>query len=449
MGLNFSKQEAILKEDLGLQHHVINYLSKSLYIRNLVSRQRRRMLVEGYDLDMSYITDRLLAMSFPAERMRAMFRNPLWQVKSVLDMRHYEHYKIYNLCIEENYDPSHFHGRVEAFPFDDNHVPQLEMIKLFCENVSSWLSSDPKNIAVIHCMAGKGRTGLMVCSYLVYSGMSAEDALQLYAHKRTTNNEGVSIPSQRRYVSYWSNALSFPKGVGNGPPVVSLPQPCSRELRRIRLYDTLNMDSVYFVVSELQEVAGQLYRPSVEVARSCCRQIRKGYQRTDSLRYFLNFIGSDEEEKPQQEDHPDLVLDQKPPQVVQMDTESPVLYQKACLECYLLKPVQVTGDVRVIFNQKMNGGRLFYVCFNTAFIRNSLLQLGVRELDKVGSKGRSICGPAFCLELLFGPANAKHTCSTCPSDDDEIDNHDNNNNDDYDESGNAFGISEETLDREF
>jgi phosphatidylinositol-3,4,5-trisphosphate 3-phosphatase/dual-specificity protein phosphatase PTEN len=52
------------------------------------------MLVAGYDLDMSYITGRILAMSFPAERVRAMYRNPLWQVKSVLDMRHGEHYKV-------------------------------------------------------------------------------------------------------------------------------------------------------------------------------------------------------------------------------------------------------------------------------------------------------------------------------------------------------------------
>ncbi|KAI8003636.1 Ras-related protein RABC1 [Camellia lanceoleosa] len=37
----------------------------------------------------------------------------------------------------------------------------------------------------------QGRTGLMVSAYLVYSGMSAEEALQVYAHKRTTNNEGV------------------------------------------------------------------------------------------------------------------------------------------------------------------------------------------------------------------------------------------------------------------
>lgn len=56
------------------------------------------MLVAGYDLDMSYITDHVLAMSFPAERMRAMYRNPLWQVKSVLDMRHQGHYKV-SLCL--------------------------------------------------------------------------------------------------------------------------------------------------------------------------------------------------------------------------------------------------------------------------------------------------------------------------------------------------------------
>lgn len=40
--------------------------------------------------------------------------------------------------------------------------------------------------------AGKGRTGLMVCSYLVYCGMAAAEALQLYADRRTTNNQGVN-----------------------------------------------------------------------------------------------------------------------------------------------------------------------------------------------------------------------------------------------------------------
>ncbi|EXB38056.1 Phosphatidylinositol-3,4,5-trisphosphate 3-phosphatase and dual-specificity protein phosphatase PTEN [Morus notabilis] len=421
MGIRLSKQEQPRKiEYHSLQNHLINYVTKSFCLRNLVSRKRRRMLIQGYDLDMSYITDHLLAMSFPAQRMRAMYRNPLWQVKSVLDMRHYGHYKIYNLCIEESYDPSLFYGRVENYPFDDNHVPQLEMIKAFCESVSAWHSADPKNIAVVHCMAGKGRTGLMVCAYLVYNGMSAEEALQLYAHRRTTNNEGVSIPSQRRYVGYWESVLSFLRGAANGRSIVKLPQPCSRELRRIRLYDTVNIDSVYFVVSEMQEIPGELYRPAVEVFRSCCRSVKKGFERTDSLRYYLSFMQSDKDGKKREAKKSNVV--------VQMDTESPVIYHKTCLDCHFQKPVQVTGDVRVIFFQKMNGGRLFYACFNTAFIKSSVLQLTVRELDKVGSKGKSICGPAFCLELLFGPANVKHSFSTTPSSE-FVDDDDDSSND--------------------
>ncbi|PNS95990.1 hypothetical protein POPTR_017G089700v4 [Populus trichocarpa] len=412
MGLKFAKQGPgkALNTDLShAQLSLINCITKSIYIRNWVSKHRRRMLVAGYDLDMSYITGRILAMSFPAERVRAMYRNPLWQVKSVLDMRHGEHYKIYNLCIEEAYDPSHFHGRVETYPFDDNHVPPLEMMKLFCESVGSWLSSDPRNIAVVHCMAGKGRTGLMVCAYLVYSGMTPEDALQLYANKRTTNNQGVSIPSQRRYVGYWAEALSFPKrvydshrGDGHTPPEVILPQSRIRELRRIRLYDMVNTESVFFVVSELQEIPGQLYRPSVEVAKSCLRPIIKGYQRNSSPQYYISFTEGNEEEEE----------DLKPAEsrlIVQMDTESPIIYQKTTLDYYFDKPIRVKGDVRVIFYQKMIGGRLFYVCFNTAFIRNGLLQFSTRDLDKVGTKGRSICGPAFCLELLFAPANSNHS----------------------------------------
>ncbi|XP_019157032.1 PREDICTED: phosphatidylinositol 3,4,5-trisphosphate 3-phosphatase and protein-tyrosine-phosphatase PTEN1 [Ipomoea nil] len=404
MGLRLGKQgqkkaaPASQLSYIHAQQDLVKFLFTSCYIRNLVSKQRRRLLVGGYDLDMTYITDRLLAMSFPAEHMRAMYRNPLWQVKSVLDMRHSGHYKVYNLCIEQSYDPTHFHGRVERYPFDDNHVPPLQMVKEFCEDVHSWLSNDPKNIAVIHCMAGKGRTGLMVCAYLVYTGMSAEEALQVYADKRTTNNHGVSIPSQRRYVEYWEKVLSFPDRVDRGLPDVNLPKPCARELRRIRLYDTVNVDSIFFVVSELQNIPGERYCPPVEVSKSCCRGNKNEFHRPNSPRYYYSFLeGNEEEDEVEEEKEPRLVI--------QMDTESSMLYQKTCLDYYYETPLQVTGDVRIIFYEKLIGGRLFYACFNTSFIKSGLLQFSLRELDKVGKKGKSICGPAFCVELIFGPAN--------------------------------------------
>ncbi|KAI0516608.1 hypothetical protein KFK09_009285 [Dendrobium nobile] len=401
MGMKFSRQGSSKSKKIGGPNRcdkMFNFVTSSFFLRNLVSKSRRRMLVAGYDLDMSYITNHLLAMSYPGEHVRAMYRNPLWQVKHVLDVRHPGRYKVYNLCIEENYDPAHFHGRVEVYPFDDNHVPPLSMIKLFCESIYSWLSNDPENIVVIHCMAGKGRTGLMVCAYLVYSGMTVDEALQLYAHRRTTNNEGVSIPSQRRYVRYWSQVLSFHKDKLRGPPTVNLPETVTRELRRIRLYDTININSVFFVVMEMQDVPNQLYRPSIEVAKGCCREVKQGYHRNPSPRYYLSYV--DDGNDTDQTEHV------SPRVVMQMDTERSAFYQKKCIDYYFESPLKVSGDVRVIFYEKLIGSRLFYVCFNTAFIKGSLMQFSVRDLDKVGNKGKFICGQSFCLELFFGPANA-------------------------------------------
>lgn len=76
-----------------------------------------------------------------------------------------------------------------------------------------------------------------------------------------------------------------------------------------------------------------MYRPAVEVSRSCCRPVKKGFQRTNSLRYYLSFFASDEEGKK---------LEPEKSQIVQMDTESPVLYHKTCLDCHFQKPVQVS-----------------------------------------------------------------------------------------------------------
>ena len=107
------------------------------YIRNLVSKNRRRLFMAGFNLGISYITDRKLLMSFSAEHMRVLYRNPLWQVKTMLEIDHARHYKVYNICLEESYDPTHFHGCEDVFPFDDHHVPPLSMLKLFSQSVHS------------------------------------------------------------------------------------------------------------------------------------------------------------------------------------------------------------------------------------------------------------------------------------------------------------------------
>lgn len=70
---------------------------------------------------------------------------------------------------------------------------------------------DKKNVVAVHCKAGKGRTGLMICCYLLYSGMfkNSYECMRYYGAMRTNNKKGVTIPSQIRYVMYFEKALSL------------------------------------------------------------------------------------------------------------------------------------------------------------------------------------------------------------------------------------------------
>jgi len=58
-------------------------------------------------------------------------------------------------------------------------------------------------------MAGKGRTGTIICCYLLFSGkfQKAEDTFNYYSSKRFSSGEGVTQPSQRRYVFYFEKLL--------------------------------------------------------------------------------------------------------------------------------------------------------------------------------------------------------------------------------------------------
>ncbi|TPX44817.1 hypothetical protein SeMB42_g03511 [Synchytrium endobioticum] len=179
-------------------------------LRIAVSLAKRRYVDDSFNLDLTYICDNVIAMGAPAEKMDALYRNPINEVRRFLDLKHPKRYRIYNLCSERCYPSSRFpSAHIAHYPFDDHNPPSVEMFEPFVQDVIKWLSLHEKNVAVVHCKAGKGRTGVMVCAYLMASGLAhgAEEAIRFYAIARTKNQQGVTIPSQVRYIHYCDSLI--------------------------------------------------------------------------------------------------------------------------------------------------------------------------------------------------------------------------------------------------
>ncbi|CAN0560918.1 unnamed protein product [Rangifer tarandus platyrhynchus] len=179
--------------------------------RRMVSGNKRRYKKDGFDLDLTYVTERIIAMSFPSSGKQSFYRNPIKEVVRFLDTKHPNHYQVYNLCSERAYDPKYFHHRVHRYLIDDHNVPSLSEMVAFSMEVKEWMAQDKDNIIVVHCKGGKGRTGTMVCAYLLASEIfaTAEDSLYYFGERRTDKStsskfQGIETPSQNRFVEYFA-----------------------------------------------------------------------------------------------------------------------------------------------------------------------------------------------------------------------------------------------------
>jgi len=103
-----------------------------------------------------------------------------------------------------SYDTSKFENRVESFPWEDHHSPALNILFEACMRMYVFLKSiaidsnqsaeSCQNVVVVHCNAGKGRTGTLICCFLIYSGLAetAKDAITYYGWKRFNHGRGVT-----------------------------------------------------------------------------------------------------------------------------------------------------------------------------------------------------------------------------------------------------------------
>lgn len=173
-------------------------------MRHVVSDRKNRYIDEKYDLDLSYITPSLIVMGWPSTgALEKYYRNNMTTVQKFLKARHDTDFKVYNFCSERTYDPDSFEGAVVNYPFPDHHPPRFAQMPAFIADIREYMAENENNVAVLHCKAGKGRSGTMCCSYLITEGFSKEDAFKYYTQQRVGKGQGLTINSQLRYVGYW------------------------------------------------------------------------------------------------------------------------------------------------------------------------------------------------------------------------------------------------------
>ena len=203
------------KELLNLKEKTINKIKLTVrnrgstgYIKSLVSKAKTRFVYDGFDLDLTYITPRIIAMGFPSTSLEGIYRNKMEDVKRFFNKRHKDNYKVYNLGGEKTYPKDTFYQQ-SYYPFVDHEAPPLNLLLPFCQDATSFLEENEKHVVAIHCKAGKGRTGTFICALMIYMNIvsTADEGLAYYGMMRVGDGKGVTIPSQIRYVHYFEDIL--------------------------------------------------------------------------------------------------------------------------------------------------------------------------------------------------------------------------------------------------
>jgi tensin len=166
------------------------------------------------DAQVVYITDRLITMSHPAMASAVNAditgQRKLAAVGHMLTQRHNGRFMVWNIS-EVDYETRILDEQVLTFSFPGSPSPPLGLLLKLLISMEAWMKADDRNVAVVHCLTGKGRTSMVLASFLCWMGQAGfgdiYKALNYIAACKQLSFEELTIPSQRRYASYFKNML--------------------------------------------------------------------------------------------------------------------------------------------------------------------------------------------------------------------------------------------------
>ncbi|KAK3546363.1 hypothetical protein QTP70_025771 [Hemibagrus guttatus] len=193
---------------------------------------------EGYELDLTYVTERIIAVSFPQACSEETYLHNLKDVTRMLKSKHADNYLVINLS-EKKHDLTKMNPKTLDTGWPDLHAPPLDKICTICKAMENWLNNDPLHVVVIHCRGGKGRIGVIISSFVHFTDISARDTVHLESQREASVEEfpiadqaldrfamrkfyndkvsAVMMPSQKRYVWILNSLLSGSMKMNTSP----------------------------------------------------------------------------------------------------------------------------------------------------------------------------------------------------------------------------------------
>ena len=176
-----------------------------------------------YDAKFFYVTDRIISISHLNvinKKSKISNQRKLSAVAHLLQKRHSSHFMIWDLS-EMNFIESIFEDQVISTNFPGLPCPPLGLLIRLILSIDHWLKSSPNNVAVFHCLTGEGRTATLLACFLSWTGEAGLNtpslALDYIAQCKNMSPLNLTIPSQRRYTSYFEKMLE-----GARPRVASI-----------------------------------------------------------------------------------------------------------------------------------------------------------------------------------------------------------------------------------